>query len=364
MKLRTLACLLVSVGSIAFSPVFAAPAQQEDVGRSVITVADADNMKWAFASASRTMSAGWDHILKSLYPTILSALWGGNLSYLDQKFQLQKRELNMILEDRVFGVTLFADTTIDVVNDGTGSSYHFFFPKLDSEGLGITEEDNIRTPESASIAAEHLNKAIQAIDAFFPMDNSPSSLKAFISNKAGLKTSLKGGVININGSKNANTILDSLVEARSTFMLYFKYMLNMSKQVASGAVQGDDERFQDLKEDVKYLIEVMDVYGMKVFNGGSVTIETDNNSRTVDMPLVNAATFGLDNANLTNEKNLVSAYYGLVDGLNWMADWTITGKTPEMKKHSQYDLAKPVFSSLSKKERIDLIEKLAKKFKN
>lgn len=363
MKLRTLACLLISVGSFAFNPTFAASSQQEDVGRSVITVADADNVKWAFASASRTMSAAWDHMLKSMYPTILGAAWGGDTSYLDQKFQLHKRELNMILQDREFGITLFADTTIDVLNDGTGCSYHFYFPKMDSAGLGIQDDDNIRTAANAGIAAEHLNKAIQNINIFFPTDKSPSSLRAFITNKAALKSALKGGVININGSKNANAILDSLVDARSMFMQYFNYMLNMTKQVASGAIEGDDDTFQELKEDVKYLVEVMDVQGIKVFNGGTITVETNNTSRTVDLPVVNAATFGLDKANLTSEENVFAAYFGLVDGINWMADWTVTGTTPELKKHNQYDLAKPVFSSLSKKEKINLIEKLAKKFK-
>lgn len=362
MKLRSIVCAIAALGTIAFTTGVAAQ-QQQDQAVTVITVSDADNIKWAQVNSQITVSSAWRHMVKKMYMNILKAAYGIDPNYEDQKFQVQKRKLDKILSESTYDVTLFSGTTIEVQNDGQGNSYSFTFPNTDLAGLGISEDDNIATPDAAATAAQDIQTAINNIETMFPADSSIGSLKAFAHKKPVLNASINGGVITINGSDNARALLDGLSDDHYIFMYYLTHMLDMAKDAAAGTGQVDDETFQDYKFTLDYFVHIADVYGMNIFNGGNMQVTVDNVTRTYETPVVSSSTFGLDGANLNDQQSVYDAFYGLIDGLNWMGEWMVTGKTPSLKKVDKYDLARPVFSTLTRQEKMDMMKLLSKRKK-
>lgn len=353
MKLRSLLCALISIG-IA-SSVFANQ-RVIDAGCTVITVKDPESISWSRLAAYRTASSAYEFIEGKMLETSIQAYLKNDRNYQDKKFQMQKSRLNKMLTESMFGIKIFADTQIDIVNDGFGNSYTFFFPKINLAALGILQTDNIDTVENASVTLGHINTAIDKINAFFPSDVLLSSMKAFASKTPLSKTTVSGGEIIINGTDSVDTILLSLTSNKAFFMLNLRLMQKLAQEVIMGRA-GDTKSFDKCISNLDLNLQLGSV-AAKIFNGGSFTVRDGDEVKRYDMPKLSTITFHFDNDSLTNDKTIRSSITHEVFALFWLRDWVVTGRTPtfEIQDVSSEALLETVFGKLSKEDQATVIK--------
>lgn len=357
MKLRSLVCILISIGiaSSAF-----ANQRLIDSGYTVITTNEpADDLSWAVMNAHHTASRAYDLIAGPMFDAAINAAQGNDINYQNHVFQFQKQTLNKILAESTFYVSLFADTTIQIANDGYGNSFTFFYPKGDLATYGILQSDNIDTVENSEIALKHINTMIDNVNALFPSDILLGSMKAFASKSTSVKSSVSGGEIIIKGTDSIDAILDSLVYQRTNLMNSLMQMKKLALEGIAGRAV-DSKSFDNHKQYLEYAIESACVYGMRLFNGGSLKVHLGDQTKTYDLPKLSTTTFNLDNSVLTNNRTTSSSLQNLFFSAYWIRDWTVTGHAPsfEIQNIPKQELLKPIFGKLSNEKQMTVIKML------
>lgn len=354
MKLRLLICALVSIG-IA-SSTLAGP-RLVDAAYTVITVKDPENISSAVMEAYHTVFIASELLERDMYNSIADAYRRDDIQYQDQVFQLQKRTLNKLLTESDFYLTLFADTTIQIANDGYGNSYSFFFPKGGMTALGLLPTDNIDTVENANISLSHINTIIYNLNSLLPSDLTSSSLKAFASKSTSVKPNISGGEMIIKGTDSVDAILNSLVREKAFYMNNLNEMKRYAEAVIAGQ-KGNREGFASCLASLDSFIGGSSIWGIRVFNGGSFKVRIGDQTKTYDMPKLSITTFNLDNDVLTNDTTIQNASTHVLKALHWIRYWAITGHAPteDMQNISDQALLKPIFGKLSTERKMAAIK--------